>query len=338
MPRLTPLLLSILATSAAASAQDMVAVDDAGDVWALDSATGAGTLIGPLGFAGCTGLAQDSTGAVYAICDNPPFGQALVEVDLTTGAGSVVTNVTALFPSEVFRGLSFDAADLLFAEHTTSYVVNVDMGTGISTMVNKPSAFDMRGIAFEGGTLYGWDEFMGLVTFDLVLPNFATDVNPAVPGSTAISGLTASPGGQLYGAGDALYTIDSVSAVPTLVGGGSYGTLVAVEFLDDPLGPTLSVANLTAGQTATFSVDNVTPFGGFLLGYSTTGAGPTQSPYGEVAMSQPISAFPVLFADATGATLLSVTVPAGGAGRTLYTQGVDLTSGYLSNPLATVVQ
>jgi hypothetical protein len=98
------------------------------------------------------------------------------------------------------------------------------------------------------------------------------------------------------------------------------------------------ISNLVAGQAATFAVTGGTPFGQVLVAYSLTGAGPTQSQYGLVDMSLPISVLASLVTDLNGAAQLTPTVPPGVAGATLYTQCVDLTSGTLSNSLAILVQ
>jgi len=110
-----------------------------------------------------------------------------------------------------------------------------------------------------------------------------------------------------------------------------------MEIVVGPTGPTLAVSGLAGGGMATVTVANATAGGNVLLGYSLTGAGPTATPYGLVDMSMPISTLPTLTADAAGAASLSTGVPAGATGLTLYSQGVDLSSGELTNSLAEVI-
>jgi len=102
--------------------------------------------------------------------------------------------------------------------------------------------------------------------------------------------------------------------------------------------PFYSITNLTAGQTAIFQVDNATPFGVVMFGYSLTGAGPTNTQFGTVAMSAPINLLATVFADVSGTAQFPPTIPGNAAGITLYTQALDLSSGILSNSLAQVVQ
>ncbi|PCJ53850.1 MAG: hypothetical protein COA70_06690 [Planctomycetota bacterium] len=98
-----------------------------------------------------------------------------------------------------------------------------------------------------------------------------------------------------------------------------------------------SITNLVAGATANFSVTGASAGGAVILGYSLAGAGPTATPYGLVDMSAPITTLATLTADGSGNASFSPTVPGGAAGATLYTQGVDLGSGTLTNSLAELV-
>lgn len=102
-------------------------------------------------------------------------------------------------------------------------------------------------------------------------------------------------------------------------------------------GPNYTITNLVAGQTAVFAVSNATPGGSVRIGYSLTGAGPTLTPFGSVDMSAPISTLAFLTADAAGNASFSPTVPGGAAGLTLYTQGLDVASGTLTNSLAELI-
>jgi len=98
-----------------------------------------------------------------------------------------------------------------------------------------------------------------------------------------------------------------------------------------------SIANLVAGQVATFSVTGATAGGTVMLGYSLTGAGPTNTQFGVVDMSLPITVLTSMVANGSGDADYMPNVPGNAAGVTLYTQGVDLTSGTLTNSLAQTV-
>lgn len=98
------------------------------------------------------------------------------------------------------------------------------------------------------------------------------------------------------------------------------------------------ITGLVGGGVATLSVTGATPAGGVLIGYSFTGAGPTVTPFGPVDMSAPISQLPALTADSAGTAAMSVNVPAGASGMTVYTQAADLTTGTLTNSLAELIR
>ena len=98
-----------------------------------------------------------------------------------------------------------------------------------------------------------------------------------------------------------------------------------------------SITNLVTGQTANFAVSGATAGGTVILGYSLTGAGPTTTAFGVVDMSLPINTLATMTADSAGNATFSPVVPGGAAGATLYTQGVDLGSGNLTNSLAELI-
>lgn len=337
MQRIAFILLSFLCSAGLANAQDIMAIDATGNVYLIDSATGSGSLLGPLGFTNAVALSRNSADELYAICAHPVSGQAIVQVDPVTGAGTLVNPATPLYPSERFRGASFDSTDTLWAEHSSSYMVSLPLATGVAVFFNKPAAFDMRSIAWRGSELYGWDLFMGLVLFDTVGTNAAVRVNPGAPGSAIINAMATSPSGQLFGAGDDLFTIDVLSGMTSFVGTGGYSGITAMEFLGVPPNPVLSVTTLTAGQSASYSVTGATPFATVIVGYSIAGPGPTNTSFGVVDMTPPINAFPPFSMDATGSGSWSLTVPGGASGITLYNQGVDTSSGLLTTSLATTI-
>jgi len=105
-------------------------------------------------------------------------------------------------------------------------------------------------------------------------------------------------------------------------------------------GPQYAIAGLVASSKAKLTVTNAIPGSVIVLGYSLTGAGPSLTPYGDVAMSQPIQQLPQMVVDPTGVAQMDAWVPAGAQGLTVYSQGVEiLASGgsVLTNALVEVV-
>lgn len=108
-------------------------------------------------------------------------------------------------------------------------------------------------------------------------------------------------------------------------------------YLSVPGGPSYAITGLAGGGTATLTVSGATAGGGVLIGYSLTGAGPTNTPFGPVDMSAPITQLPTLTADGAGVAAMSTSVPGRASGLTVYTQAADLATGTLTNSLAEVV-
>ncbi len=102
-------------------------------------------------------------------------------------------------------------------------------------------------------------------------------------------------------------------------------------------GPSYSLSGLVGGGIVTLTIENATVGGGVLIGYSLAGPGPTNTPFGPVDMSPPISQLPTLTANGSGIATLSSGVPSQATGFTLYTQAVDLSSSTLTNSLAEVI-
>lgn len=103
-------------------------------------------------------------------------------------------------------------------------------------------------------------------------------------------------------------------------------------------GLNLAANNMVAGQVATLNVTGATPGGGVLLAYSLTGGGPTVTPYGPAALSQPIKQLPSQNADGAGNASYSQMLPAGAVGLAVWLQAYDLTAAVFSNGVATTIQ
>ena len=105
-------------------------------------------------------------------------------------------------------------------------------------------------------------------------------------------------------------------------------------------GVTFSITPMTAGSPVTFSIADAAPNSNCIIGYSLTGAGPTNTAFGVVDMSRPISTLANISTNASGAASLTVNVPANASGVTLYTQALNLAgaAGVLTNSLAETVQ
>ena len=108
-----------------------------------------------------------------------------------------------------------------------------------------------------------------------------------------------------------------------------------LKIYDGPLfsGPSLSTPGLVAGSVSQLDLSGATANGPVAFAYSTTGAGPTLTPFGLVDLSAPSRSLPTILADANGDAQLSSGIPAGASGLTVWLQAYDVTAGALSNGL-----
>ena len=98
----------------------------------------------------------------------------------------------------------------------------------------------------------------------------------------------------------------------------------------------LSVTNFSAGQTGTLSVDGTNAGALVIIGYSFVGSGPFPIDMGTLSLSPPISQLPPLTADALGHAGMTLNIPAGFAGTTVFLHSAEIFgggAGILSNPL-----
>ena len=109
-------------------------------------------------------------------------------------------------------------------------------------------------------------------------------------------------------------------------GSGSFDSVFEVE-----------VTTMQAGLPAVFSFSGATSGGPILTAYSLAGGGPTTTAIGVVSLSQPIQRLPNTVATYNGGGRLSVPVPSGTAGTTVWMQAYDTGSARLSNGLVRVV-
>ena len=101
---------------------------------------------------------------------------------------------------------------------------------------------------------------------------------------------------------------------------------------------TLFVSDLTSGQPAVFSLAGASPNASVVLAWSSTGGGPTSTPWGSAELTQPIRPFPTLTADASGTVSMPATVPANTTGIQIWFQALDIAAGVLSNGESQVIQ
>ncbi|MCH2113232.1 MAG: YHYH protein [Planctomycetes bacterium] len=99
--------------------------------------------------------------------------------------------------------------------------------------------------------------------------------------------------------------------------------------------------DVISGGTARIAIGNATPQAHVVMGYSMTGAGPTTSPIGDLALSAPIRRMGPYTADGQGLVEFTTPVPLSVQGMTLYYQAAELSLAGLygiSRPGRVVIQ
>jgi hypothetical protein len=185
--------------------------------------------------------------------------------------------------------------------------------------------------------------------------------------STDLSGWTVTGGisfvfapGTVMAAGDKLYLSPNIAAfrgrIQSPTGGeshfvvgpyaGNYRSTESI-FIWDSNGLlvgsnsssfALFVNDFIAGDTAQFSVAGASPSSTVFIGYSLSGGGPTNSPFGVAALTPPIAPLPSLHASAAGTAYLTLPINSSLSGRQVWLQAVDIISGVLSNGETRIVQ
>lgn len=234
-------------------AQDLLGVNFAGDVFAIDSATGVETRLGAAGVTQLNSLARRSDGRIYSFTSTE-----MVTLDPTNGA---ITSRVPLTVTEL-RAAAFDPADNLFVivNGFPDSLHRVDPDTGAATFVGDTGFFGLQSLEWFGGTLYGWEcgagagTGVGLVTID-PQTGVTQDVNPAINGTCdQIQSLVRDGKGGLLGGRDSLWRVDPATGALALIG----GRLSDIRGLA-PIAPICSLA-LLAPTPGTVGTANAVPF------------------------------------------------------------------------------
>lgn len=102
----------------------------------------------------------------------------------------------------------------------------------------------------------------------------------------------------------------------------------------------LTVSSLQSNASTTVATSGGVSGTTVLVGYSFSGGGPTNTPFGIADLSPPIFRLPAEVADGSGLTSASYNIPGGAAGRTIYVQAVNVIgpgNGVFSNQVTGVI-
>lgn len=207
-------------------AEDSLAVQWAGNVYKLDSSTGAGSLLGASGTQSLNAETRAADGTIYAA----GRGNVLWKIDENTGQAIAGPNINLAD----IRGIAMSPGNVLYAVNDVGFGLpdnlhTIDVNNGNTAMIGGTGVPGIQGLEFgSNGNLYAWDlgtgqNGMGLVRIN-VNTGQATDVNPNIGGG-GHQFLMSGPGGALWTGRDALYTVDINTGQENLVGSGGYNDL-----------------------------------------------------------------------------------------------------------------
>ncbi len=211
------LALSALATSALAAPIGYgVDGDDSpgSGFYSIDFATGAGTLIGNVGFNDVEAMHFYGS-TLYAIDDSD---NALITIDTATGVGTLVGDLGVTISNP---GLAISASGQAIAgDGSGNDLWTIDLGTGAATLVNDGGLpVDFDALTFLGDTLYGFStDNDSLYTIDTT-SYAATLVGALTQDILSPEAALTTDGTWLYGAdddGDYL-RINPLTAASTLI-------------------------------------------------------------------------------------------------------------------------
>lgn len=179
-------------------------------LYRIDLATGQATAVGPIGFNDVEGLAFSPQGALYGVADatrgsGGPGTDFLIRIDPTTGAGTLVGQLTALAgrgpAGNLDYGLAFDCSGALWtSSDTTGELWPLDPNTAAVGTV-RALGLPVSGLAADSRSLVGLTSEASprLIRIDAEAGTTAIIGSLAVGGVVADAGLDFAADGTLFG-------------------------------------------------------------------------------------------------------------------------------------------
>ncbi len=220
--------LAVLIAAQLCLAADVVASDHlygvnffGNELFSIDPATGAGTLVGPLGATVSPYGVAASGASLYTF---NPNNSLIQQIDPATGivGGGVNVGLGSLQGEGdlTFRGdgMGFLASALDQNFNPVNDLYSFDLSRGTSHLIGS-TGITLDGLAFDGNTLYALGQGAGkLYTVNTLTAELTEVGNLGVDQNSPFAGLTITGQGTLLGAiDDRLYTIEKASGAATAV-------------------------------------------------------------------------------------------------------------------------
>ncbi len=254
-----------------------------------------------------TGSISTFTGNMFDIEALEDIVISSFEVNVDTPAGTV-TGVDVWYRNGTYVGHEGNADGWIFAGTDTKAV---SAGPGAGTVVA------IGGIELNAGSTYGFYIRAGGGDHMVYSSGSSTTEN---------SDLRIVSGAGLGG----------TNPFGTLVSGRTWNGTIRYRSASDA--PHLVARNMVSSGTGYLEFSNCTPGGQVRSAYSTRGGGPINSAYGTVHLTPPIKNLPNRTADSVGEATLLLSLGANTAGLSVWFQGLDITTGTLTNGVAVTIQ
>jgi hypothetical protein len=153
------LVLAALAVGRPAPAQELYAVDFPGNLYRVNTTTGAATLIGNTGTDRLNSAAANNEGVLFATRSRDPSiptdTNRLIRIDRTTGMGMLIVDWGT---ANDIRGLAVNRYDgRMYGtrdNNTADDLVAIDPGTGAVTLIGPTGQTDIQGLTAGSANLY----------------------------------------------------------------------------------------------------------------------------------------------------------------------------------------
>lgn len=241
-----------LFSAPACLAQELLGIENSGNVIRIDKTTGAGTLVGFSGFVATNSAAADSSGRMFTIIGIPGGLGQLIEIDPMTGAGSEVLRFPGC-PSSVgvgVRGMAFDSSDTLYVAldvgdfGNPDILATVDTVTGACMEIGSMGLTGVQGLAFDAAdNLFCMNAAFpaGLCRVN-VTTGFATHIVGADDAVFDDQALEFDTDGTLFGARANLIRVDPVTGAVTIVGATGFTDIRGLAFVGT--GPAVQIVQI----------------------------------------------------------------------------------------------
>jgi hypothetical protein len=226
MLRTVAVALSLFAASAPSLAQELLAVDFAGNAFGVDVDTGASRTLGPTGLTACNAMAVRN-GVLYVTCKSGSLHQLAVLDPIDYQPAIVIPNLgvdvrglcAGIAPNELFAVVN--------NPNNSDSLYRIDVQTGSVQLIGPTGRSSIQALTMNG-RLRAWDLIAGLLDIDKTT-GAATDPFPAISAMGADIQFLAMHGGITLGGRSQLYRVDVATGVPTLLGAGGYSDLRGAE-------------------------------------------------------------------------------------------------------------